>query len=62
MREPARIAVTDAEIDAAIVRAREYAKYDRIVVRASYSKTSDRLRLVLSDGQPIQFRGGYFKV
>lgn len=50
MPERARIAVTDAEIDAAIGRAREYAKYDRTVVKASYSKTSDRLRLVLSDG------------
>jgi predicted TPR repeat methyltransferase len=50
MPEPARIAVTDAEIDAAIGRAREYAKYARNVVRASYSKVSDRVHLVLSDG------------
>lgn len=50
MPEPARIAVSDAEIDAAIGRAREYAKYSRAVVRASYSKVSDKVHLVLSDG------------
>jgi predicted TPR repeat methyltransferase len=41
---------TDAAIDATLGRARRYAKYDRRVVRATYSKTTDRLRLVLDDG------------
>jgi hypothetical protein len=50
MPEPVRVAVTDAEIDAAIGRAQEYAKYARKVVKATYSKTSRGLRLVLDDG------------
>jgi vacuolar-type H+-ATPase subunit E/Vma4 len=50
MAEPARIMTTDAEIDAAIERARKYAKYDRRVVKAAYSKATDRLRLILDDG------------
>lgn len=50
MPEHARVAVTDADIDAALARARQYAKYARKVVKASYSKSSDRLRLVLDDG------------
>jgi predicted TPR repeat methyltransferase len=41
---------TDAAIEATLGRARRYAKYDRRVVRATYSKTTDRLRLVLDDG------------
>ncbi|MGH9607316.1 MAG: DUF2442 domain-containing protein [Terracidiphilus sp.] len=50
MPESARIAVSDADIDAALARAREYAKYDRRVVKAAYSKATDRLRLVLDNG------------
>jgi predicted TPR repeat methyltransferase len=50
MPEPARVLVTDAEIDAALGRAREYAKYARKVVKASYSKSTDSLRIVLDDG------------
>jgi len=50
MPEPVRVADADAEIDAAIGQAREYAKYARKVVKATYSKTSRRLRLVLEDG------------
>jgi predicted TPR repeat methyltransferase len=50
MPEPAQVAVTDAEIDAALGRARKYAKYDRRVLNATYSKATDRLRLVLDDG------------
>ena len=50
MPEPVRTAVTDAEIGAAIGHAREYAKVARKVVKATYSKTSRRLRLVLDDG------------
>lgn len=50
MADPARICVTDAEIDAAIARARSCAKYDRRLLKATYSSTSDRLRLVFEDG------------
>jgi len=50
MPEPARVVTTDAEIDAAIKRARKYAKYDRRVVKATYSKPTDSLRLVFEDG------------
>ena len=50
MPEPVRMVTTDAEIDAAIARARKYAKYDRRVLRATYSTATDRLRLVLDDG------------
>jgi hypothetical protein len=50
MPEPARAVTTDAEIDAAIARARKFAKYDRRVVRATYSDASDRLLIQLDDG------------
>ncbi len=50
MPESRKIAVSDAEIDAAIARARRYAKYDQRVVKATYAKVSDRLRLVFENG------------
>jgi hypothetical protein len=50
MPERALVDVTDADIDAALGRARVYAKYARKVVKATYSKTSDRLLLVLDNG------------
>jgi hypothetical protein len=50
MPEPARLVTTDAEIDEAIERARKYAKYDRRVVKATYSEKTDSLRLILDDG------------
>src|ERR1039458_7607013 len=50
MPESARVVTTDAEIDAAPGRARRDAKYGRRVVKATYSKTRDTLRLVLDDG------------
>jgi len=50
MPEPARMDATDAELDAALARARKFAKYDRRVVKAIYSKSTDRLRVVLDDG------------
>jgi predicted TPR repeat methyltransferase len=50
MPETAKVLVTDAEIDAALGRAREYEKYARRVVKAAYSKSADCLRLVLNDG------------
>lgn len=50
MPEPARVAVSDAQIDAAIARARKYAKYDQRVVSADYVKRADRLRLVFDSG------------
>jgi hypothetical protein len=50
MSEPAKMLVTDAEIDAAIDQARVYEKYARNVVRASYAKLTDSVRLVFNDG------------
>jgi hypothetical protein len=50
MAKPARVVTTDAEIDAAIECARMYEKYDRKVVRATYSQKTDSLRLVFDDG------------
>jgi len=55
MPEHARVAVTGAYIDVALGRAREYAKYARKVVKATYSKTTDRLRLVLDNGVTCSF-------
>ncbi|HZB89100.1 MAG TPA: DUF2442 domain-containing protein [Terracidiphilus sp.] len=50
MPESARIAVTDADIDEALGRARKHEKYFRRVLRASYTKVADDIRLVLEDG------------
>jgi len=50
MPKPAQGVTTDAEIDAAIKRARRFAKYDRRVMKATYSKATDSLRLVFDDG------------
>ncbi|HEX7728551.1 MAG TPA: DUF2442 domain-containing protein [Terracidiphilus sp.] len=50
MSEPARIAVTDADLDEALGRARRYEKYSRRVLKVSYSKASDVIRLLLEDG------------
>lgn len=50
MAEAARVVTTDAEIDQALARARQFAKYDRRVSRADYSRTTKRLRLLLDDG------------
>jgi hypothetical protein len=50
MPDRAQVDVTDAEIDAALGRACAYAKYARKAVRATYSKASDRLKLVLDNG------------
>jgi hypothetical protein len=50
MAEPARVVTTDDEIDQALERARKFEKYDRRVLRATYSKSTDRIRLELSDG------------
>jgi hypothetical protein len=50
MPELARVITTDAEIDLAIQRAKKHAKYDRRVVKATYSRTMDDLRLTLDDG------------
>ena len=62
MPEAARIVTTDSEIDLAIKRARQYEKYDRRVVRATFSKSADKLRLILDDnsillytGEPLEF-------
>jgi hypothetical protein len=53
MPDAVRMVVTDAEIDAAIERGRHFAKYDRRVLRATYSTTTDRLRLALDDGSIV---------
>jgi len=41
---------TDAEIDAALEAARQTEKFDRRVVRASYSENTDSVVLVLENG------------
>jgi hypothetical protein len=50
MPEAARVVTTDSEIDLAIKRARRNEKYDRRVMRAVFSRSTDRLRLILDDG------------
>ena len=50
MPEPARMVTTDAEIDAALEDARRFEKYDRRVVRASYSDGTDSIVLHLENG------------
>jgi hypothetical protein len=50
MPDAVRVVVSDAEIDEALERGRRYAKYDRRVLKATYSKTTDNLRLALDDG------------
>jgi vacuolar-type H+-ATPase subunit E/Vma4 len=45
--------VSDEEIDAAIERGRRFAKYDRRVLKATYSSATDRLRLVLDDDSTV---------
>lgn len=50
MPEPARIAVTDADLNEALGRARQYEKYFRRVLKATYSQTTDTVRLVFEDG------------
>lgn len=50
MPEPAKIAFTDFELDAALEQARRYAKYARRVVKASYSETTGHIRMVFDDG------------
>jgi hypothetical protein len=50
MPELARAVTTDAEIDAAIRKARMYEKYDQRVVRATYSARTDRISLTLESG------------
>jgi hypothetical protein len=41
---------TDAEIDAALEAARQTEKFDRRVVRASYSENTDSVVLILKNG------------
>jgi len=50
MPEAALVVTTDAEIDLAIKRAREYERYDRKVASVTFSKSADNLRLILDDG------------
>jgi len=50
MAELARMVTSDAEIDAAIEAARRTEKFDRRVVRASYSEGTDSLVLLLENG------------
>jgi hypothetical protein len=50
MPETAKVLTIDAEIDAAIREARIYEKYDRHVVRATYSDRTDRFMLYLDNG------------
>lgn len=50
MSETARVMTTDAEIDAAIEAARRAERFDRRVVRASYSDSTDSVFLLLENG------------
>jgi len=50
MPETAKVLTSDAEIDAAIRRARVYEKYDRRVLCARYSARTDRVVLSLDNG------------
>jgi predicted TPR repeat methyltransferase len=50
MPEIAKVVTTDAEIDAAIERARIFEKYDRRVASATYSSRADALMLRLEHG------------
>lgn len=50
MPERAKVVTTDEEIDEAIERARRFEKYDRRLVTANYSATTDSLRMTLNDG------------
>ncbi len=45
-----RVVTTDAQIDAALARAREFAAFDVRAVRARYSPADDRVVLTLSNG------------
>lgn len=50
MPEIASVITTDAEIDAALEQARRHERFDRRVVRASYSNSTESLILQLEDG------------
>jgi hypothetical protein len=50
MPEIAAVTTTDDEIDASIEEARRLEKYDRRVVRASYSDGTDSIILLLENG------------
>jgi hypothetical protein len=50
MPEIATVTTTDDEIDASIEEARRLEKYDRRVVRASYSDGTDSIILLLENG------------
>jgi len=50
MPELARVATTDAEIDAAMQQARIYEKYDQRVIRATYSGLTDKILLRMESG------------
>jgi len=51
--ETARVAITDAEIDQAIEQARQLEKFDRRVLRASYSEITESIVLILENGVTI---------
>lgn len=50
MHEPARIMTSDAEIEAAIQRARKNEKVERSAVKAEYLASNDRIRIHMNDG------------
>ena len=50
MPEPAKVVTTDAQITAALRRAREFAKYDHHVERVFYSPRTDRFQLRMENG------------
>ncbi len=50
MPKLARVVTTDAEIDAAIRRARTFSRYDHRVARATYSVRTDCIQLRMRNG------------
>jgi hypothetical protein len=50
MPEQVRVVTTDAEIDAAIRQARVFERYDRRVIRVTYSERTDRFVLHMDNG------------
>lgn len=50
MAKPAKVATTNAEIDAAIRNARIFERYDQRVARATYSSRTDRVVLRMLNG------------
>jgi hypothetical protein len=53
MAEMATVLTTDADIEAALERARGFDKFVRKAIRASYSRRTDRILLTLDNGATL---------